>query len=69
MKRRNLDLNLLGAFDALMEEMNVSRAAEKMFMTQSAMSHTLNHLGSYSPPLAAMLKIFSLLIPRPLAAG
>ncbi len=44
MKRRNLDLNLLGAFDALMEEMNVSRAAEKMFMTQSAMSHTLNRL-------------------------
>jgi hypothetical protein len=29
----------------------------------------LNPLGSYFPPLAAMLKIFSLLIPRPLVAG
>lgn len=43
-KRRNLDLNLLMAFDVLMKEMSVSRAAEKMFMTQSAMSHTLNRL-------------------------
>lgn len=32
------------AFDLLMEEKNVSRAAERMFVTQSAMSHTLQRL-------------------------
>ena len=40
----NFDLNLLVAFDLLMEEQNVSRAAERMFVTQSAMSHTLQRL-------------------------
>ncbi len=38
------DLNLLVAFDLLMDEKNVSRAAERMFVTQSAMSHTLQRL-------------------------
>jgi DNA-binding transcriptional LysR family regulator len=41
---RNFDLNLLVAFDVLMRELNVSRAAEKMFITQSSMSHVLNRL-------------------------
>jgi DNA-binding transcriptional LysR family regulator len=41
---RNFDLNLLVAFDLLMEEKNVSRAAERMFITQSAMSYTLQRL-------------------------
>lgn len=41
---RNFDLNLLVAFDVLMQEANVSRAAEKMFVTQSAMSHILHRL-------------------------
>jgi DNA-binding transcriptional LysR family regulator len=40
----NFDLNLLVAFDLLLEERNVSRAAERMFVTQSAMSHTLQRL-------------------------
>ncbi len=40
----NFDINLLVAFDLLMEEKNVSRAAERMFVTQSAMSHTLQRL-------------------------
>jgi len=44
MKLRDFDLNLLIAFDALMKEGNVSRAAERMFITQSAMSHALNRL-------------------------
>jgi DNA-binding transcriptional LysR family regulator len=44
MNLRNFDLNLLVAFDALMRECNVSRAAEKMFVSQSAMSHSLNRL-------------------------
>jgi DNA-binding transcriptional LysR family regulator len=41
---RNFDLNLLLAFDVLMQERNVTRAAERMFITQSAMSHTLHRL-------------------------
>lgn len=41
---RNFDLNLLVAFDVLMRELNVTRAAEQMFITQSAMSHILHRL-------------------------
>jgi DNA-binding transcriptional LysR family regulator len=41
---RTFDLNLLLAFDILMRERNVTRAAECMFVTQSAMSHTLHRL-------------------------
>jgi len=44
MKLRDFDLNLLLAFDALMKENSVSKAAERMFITQSAMSHALNRL-------------------------
>ena len=43
---RNFDLNLLVCFDALMSERNVSKAAEKMFLSQSGMSHALNRLRS-----------------------
>jgi DNA-binding transcriptional LysR family regulator len=41
---RNFDLNLLVAFKALMEEASVSRAAERMCISQSAMSHVLQRL-------------------------
>lgn len=41
---RTFDLNLLAAFDVLMRELNVTRAAEQMFVTQSAMSHILHRL-------------------------
>ena len=41
---RNFDLNLLVAFDLLLQEQNVSRAAERMFVSQSAMSHILQRL-------------------------
>lgn len=41
---RSFDMNLLLAFDLLMKELNVSRAAEKMFISQSAMSHILQRL-------------------------
>jgi DNA-binding transcriptional LysR family regulator len=44
MKLRSFDLNLLVAFDHLMREKNVSRAADALFLTQSAMSHSLNRL-------------------------
>ncbi len=39
-----IDLNLLVAFQVLMQEKNVTRAAERMFVTQPAMSKTLNRL-------------------------
>ncbi|MEH6576817.1 MAG: LysR family transcriptional regulator [Amphritea sp.] len=41
---RQFDLNLLIIFEALLTECHVSRAAEKVFLSQSAMSHALNRL-------------------------
>lgn len=41
---RRLDLNLLVAFDALMQERSVSRAAERLYIGQPAMSHALARL-------------------------
>ena len=41
---RALDLNLLRVFDALFEERNVTRAAQRLGLTQSAVSHALNRL-------------------------
>ena len=41
---RGLDLNVLVAFDALAEERSVTRAARRLGVTQSAMSHTLRRL-------------------------
>jgi len=38
------DLNLLVAFDALMSERNVTRAAERIGISQSALSHNLGRL-------------------------
>ncbi len=39
-----IDLNLLVVFDAVMAELNVTRAAEKLLMTQPAVSKALNRL-------------------------
>lgn len=47
MRFKNLDLNLLAALDLLLTERNVSRAAEKMRITQSAMSNALARLRQY----------------------
>lgn len=44
MQLRQLDLNLLKAFDALMDERNVTRAAERLAVSQPAVSATLNRL-------------------------
>ncbi|WP_117235267.1 LysR family transcriptional regulator [Vibrio maerlii] len=41
---KNIDLNLLVAFQALMEAGSVTRAAEKSYVSQSAMSHSLQRL-------------------------
>jgi len=40
----NLDLNLLKVFEALLEEKSVTRAGERLGLTQSAVSHALNRL-------------------------
>lgn len=47
MRFKNLDLNLLVALDTLIRMRNVSRAAEEMFITQSAMSNALGRLRDY----------------------
>lgn len=44
---QNLDLNLLVALDILLEERSVSRAAERLFLTQSATSSALSRLREY----------------------
>lgn len=44
MNLKTVDLNLLIAFDALMSDRSVSRAAAKLGVTQSALSHALKRL-------------------------
>ena len=44
MNLNTVDLNLLVAFDALIAERSVSRAAEKLGVTQPAVSHALKRL-------------------------
>ena len=44
MRLDNFDLNLLVAFQALLEERNVTRAARRLHVTQSAMSASLKRL-------------------------
>src|SRR3954451_24855635 len=40
----SLDLNLLRVFDTLIEERSVTRAGERLGLSQSAISHALNRL-------------------------
>lgn len=44
MNFRSVDLNLLTVFDAIMVECNITRAADKIGMSQSAMSQALSRL-------------------------
>jgi DNA-binding transcriptional LysR family regulator len=44
MQLRHVDLNLLKAFDALMDERSVTKAAARLSLTQPALSATLNRL-------------------------
>lgn len=44
MSFQNFDLNLLRVFDAVMAERNLTRAAERLAMTQPAVSHALKRL-------------------------
>jgi DNA-binding transcriptional LysR family regulator len=47
MRFKGLDLNLIVAFEALMSERSVSRAAERLNLSQPAMSNALARLRSY----------------------
>jgi DNA-binding transcriptional LysR family regulator len=47
MNLRGIDLNLLVVFISLMEEGRVSRAADRIGMSQPAVSHALNRLRAY----------------------
>lgn len=44
---KQLDLNLLGVLDALLREQSVTRAAESLGTTQSAVSHSLGRLRTF----------------------
>jgi DNA-binding transcriptional LysR family regulator len=44
MNLRSMDLNLLVVFDAVMQERSVTRAAHRVFLTQSAVSSALSRL-------------------------
>lgn len=63
---RRLDLNLLLAFDALLREGGVTRAADAVGLTQSAMSHALRRLRRfYGDPL--FVKAGNAMQPTPVA--
>jgi LysR family transcriptional regulator, nod-box dependent transcriptional activator len=47
MRFNKLDLNLLVALDALLTERNITRAAERLHLSQSAMSNALSRLREY----------------------
>ena len=47
MRFKKLDLNLLVALDALLTERNVTRAGERIYLSQSAMSNALSRLRQY----------------------
>ena len=47
MRFNKLDLNLLVALDAMLTEASISRAAERLHMSQSAMSNALSRLRDY----------------------
>jgi DNA-binding transcriptional LysR family regulator len=47
MRFKGLDLNLLMAFDALLDTRSVSRAADRMHLSQAAMSSALGRLREY----------------------
>lgn len=65
---QRLDLNLLKSLHVLLQERNVTRAAERMFVTQSAMSKTLKRLReALHDPL--LVQSGKRLVPTPYADG
>src|SRR5579871_693075 len=66
MRLNDLDLNQLVILDALLKERNVSRAAERVFLSQSAMSSALKRLReSFHDPL--LVTVGRKMVPTPLA--
>lgn len=64
---KDLDLNLVAVFDALLRERNVSAAADSIGLSQSAMSHALKRLrGYFDDPL--FVRTGSGMTPTPRAA-
>jgi len=62
---RQVDLNLLVAFDALAREKSVTRAAQRLGITQSAMSHALRRLRDlFGDPLVVRTGAGLVLTPR-----
>lgn len=65
MNIRNFDLNLLLVLDALMDERNVTRAAERLRLSQPAVSAALNRLReSFGDPLFVRMQRGILPTPR-----
>ena len=65
MRFKGLDLNLLVSLDCLLTERNVSRAAEKLCLSQSAMSGALTRLREYfKDDLLAQIGRSMMLTPR-----
>jgi DNA-binding transcriptional LysR family regulator len=65
MNIRNFDLNLLLVFDALMDERNVTRAAERLHLSQPAVSAALNRLrDAFADPLFVRMQRGVLPTPR-----
>jgi regulatory helix-turn-helix LysR family protein len=54
---RNLDLNLLLALDALLTERNVTRAAERLGLSQPTVSAALGRVDSKIPRTAARRRL------------
>jgi len=50
MNWRQIDLNLLVVFDAVMQERNATRAAERLNMSQPAVSQALAPYGQETEP-------------------
>lgn len=66
----NFDLNLLGVFDALMCERHLTRAAQRLRLSQSGMSHALMRLRAfYDDPLFLRAKGGMQPTPRALELG
>lgn len=62
---RQVDLNLFVAFDALVQERSVTKAAARVGVTQPAMSHTLNRLRDlFDDPLLVRGRGGMMLTPR-----
>jgi LysR family nod box-dependent transcriptional activator len=61
-----LDLNLLVAFDALLEDLNITRAGERLSLSQSAMSGALARLRDYFQD-DLLVQVGRKMIPTPLA--